>query len=139
MVLAFQKTGDISIKAKPRFSNNQVTVKFPAKITKDKDSNEFRVEAAIKGFRFDQSGNTDPKVFDVYTMQVGIASVVGDTVRLSLAAEARGKNVADWEGHINVLVIADIESPPTGSTSTGSTSTGSTSTGSTSTGPTPTG
>jgi hypothetical protein len=116
MVLAFQKTGDISIRgAEPKFSDT-FTVKFPAKITKEKDSDEFRVEAAIKGFRFDQSppssGSADPKVFDIYAMQVGIANVSGDTVRLSLAAEARGKNVAKWEGHINVLVIADIEGPP---------------------------
>lgn len=124
MVLAFQKTGDISISgAEPKFKDT-FTVKFPAKITKDKDSDEFRVEATIKGFRFDQSGNADPKVFDVYAMQVGIASVVGDTVRLSLAAEARGKNVAKWEGHINVLVIADIESPTSGAGASSSTSTG---------------
>jgi hypothetical protein len=132
MVLAFQKTGDISIRgAEPRFSTNQITVKFPAKITKEKESDEFRVEAAIKGFRFDQSPLSGtppppPLVFDVYAMQVGIVSVSGDTVRLSIAAEARGQKVAKWEGHINVLVIADIEPPPTGSTSTGSTSTGST-------------
>jgi hypothetical protein len=122
MVLAFQKTGDIPIRAEGKFLDNQVTVKFPAKITKDSDGP--RAEATIKGFRFDQSGTGTPQVFDVYTMQVGIASVIGDTVRLSLACEARGKNTAKWEGHINVLVIADIESPTSGPGASGSTATG---------------
>jgi cold shock CspA family protein len=126
MVLAFKNTGDLKIKEGKFEEDKPPTVKFPAKITKERDG-KFRAEVAIKGFRFDQSGTGAPQVFDVYAMQVGGVKVIGDgdTVAFSISCEAKGMTTAKWEGHLNVLVIADIaESPPTGSPPTGSPPTG---------------
>jgi hypothetical protein len=115
MVLAFKNSGDIKIEAQGNFTK-QVTVEFPG-------TNITRAEVAIKGFRFDQTASP-AQLFDVYAMQTSIVDVIHDTVLLSVTCDSRGKTTNKWEGHINVLVIADIESPPTGSPPTGSPPTG---------------
>jgi hypothetical protein len=106
MVLAFQpRQVKIPDETEGKFEISD-TVLFPGKVTRDNQNNP-RAHVAIMGFRFDQKATNLP--FDVAQMQVGLGSVTDNSVRFQVNCEYRGTTEAKWTGHINILVIADID------------------------------
>jgi hypothetical protein len=107
LVLAFQtKQIKIPDETDGRFEKSDNTALFPGKVTKDSQNNP-RAQVAIMGFKFDQKSTN--LAFDVALMQVSVGQVTDNHVDFRVICEYRGKTEARWTGHINVLIIADIE------------------------------
>jgi hypothetical protein len=121
MVLAFQT---ITKKIPEESTGPQefdMEAKFETKVI------EKRADVAIKAFKFDQKDNL--QLIDIVQVSAGNVSVINDVVKFKINCEFKRKTTARYTGHVNVLVIADVEPVPTSHASTGTTTSGTTTSG----------